>query len=116
MHDLRDSSLWGRIVAAVGIVAAIVGIAAGVRQLLSDDGGQSSPPPPPSGEILPVDGKWQFDFRQGVASPAIGLDLVLMGDGGQRFIEDRLNVGEFSGIPSIPGQRILDSVENLRPR
>ena len=162
MQFLRDSSLKVRIVTALGLVATVVGIAAGVKQLLSDDGGGGvSPAVPPRGqivlpasgdfvprvisargtlsdlpegkhawlvvrdgdrlfpqrgEILPADGKWQFDFRQGGASSTIGLDLVLMGDEGQRFIEDRLSAGNFSGIPSIPGQTILDSVENLRLR
>ena len=42
--------------------------------------------------------------------------VVLMGEDGHRFIQDRLKAGDHSGIPRIPGQTILDSVENLRVR
>jgi hypothetical protein len=71
---------------------------------------------PQRSELLAADGRWRLDFRQGGASPTIGLDLVLMGEEAHRFVEDRLRMGNYGGIPRIPGQTILDSVENLRLR
>src|SRR2546429_8813913 len=57
MRFVRDSSLGVRAGTAIGVVAAIVGIAVGVKQLFSDDNGGGSPPAPPSRQnVTPASG------------------------------------------------------------
>jgi hypothetical protein len=71
---------------------------------------------PQGAEILASDERWKLDFRQAGSSATIGLELLLMGDGGDRFIRDRLAAGNFAGISRIPGAKVLDAVESLTVR
>lgn len=71
---------------------------------------------PQDSEITPPDGRWSQEFRQGGTTRSISLELYRMGDEGNRFIIDRLNSGNFSGITRIPGAVRLDAAENLRVR
>lgn len=69
---------------------------------------------PQSSEIPASGGEWKLEFRHAGRTPTIGLELLLMGEKGHRFIEDRLAAREFSGVSKIPGAERLDFVENLR--
>jgi hypothetical protein len=68
---------------------------------------------PQDSEIPTANGKWMLQFHQGGKTPEIGLELLLMGDEGHKFIEDRFAKENFGGISKIPGAERLDFVENL---
>jgi hypothetical protein len=71
---------------------------------------------PQDSEVTPPDGQWSLSFHQGGVTKSISLELYRMSDEGNRFINERFNAGNFSGISRIPGAVRLDVVENLRIR
>ena len=71
---------------------------------------------PQGSEVTPPDGEWSLRFHQGGVAKMVSLELYRMGDEGHRFIAERADAKDFSGIPRIPGAKRLDVAENLRIR
>jgi hypothetical protein len=67
-------------------------------------------------EVTPVDGLWSLSIQQEGESESISLELYLVSDEGNRYIDKRFGPEGGPGISRIPGAERLHAVENLRIR